>query len=118
QPDSSQYESFFEQVLHIGNYDGPVMINGEPTTFTQPVVQEVLGLTAEQARELQEIAATCTDRVAPIAEQSDPLRHQAMFEELSEAADRPISRRRAALEQRRNEIIAESVNRLRAILSE
>ena len=61
--DPTSFERFFQQVTHLKNVSGPVLLNGQPSQLTQPTPQNAIGLTDEESQVLNAIASDCEAKI-------------------------------------------------------
>jgi hypothetical protein len=110
---TAPYESFFRRVAQLKNASGPVLLNGQSSTLTQPSAQDALGLTDEEAQILGGIAADCEAKVSAF----DTAVRSVVFGfrlRLVESESPRATQQLKELERERSQIVLRHVQRLRS----
>src|SRR5687767_5755136 len=113
-PDPAVYESFFRQVAQLRNATGQVLLNGQPSSLTQPPVQDAIGLTAQESQVLNALASDCEAKIRPLDNAARPLIFEARLHAASGGTPQWLRQQLNSTDKQRNEIVLAHVRELKA----
>lgn len=117
--DVELYRQFFGQVVSVGNKSGPVMMNGEPSRFTQPGVRATLTLTEAEAAMLLMLSGACMARVRNVENEIRATTLTARFQNIQAGATSvDVQRRLGRLRDQREQAILEARQKVKTALGE
>jgi hypothetical protein len=116
-PDPQTYLVFFREVKFLKLESDRILLNGVATTIKHITVPEATGLTDHETQILNAIAEDCEAKVGRIDEAVRALTLEALLNSLaSDGASKPVAQRLRGLDNQRDDIVREQIQRLKAEL--